>query len=362
MLLEAASAYVVLGLAVSRGYDTGPGGPLWGAQASLLLLIAITALFAAFSVRKGLFPRTALLVLFLAAISLFLEGVATLASPTAGPSITISALAIAAGVVLLVALFFSATESIWVLLTAAILGLVSVVLLMIRIANLAGEFAQTGGSSLNSYMLSLPVTQPNSIASTANFFATLGILGTTALAYIAYLVAVIGLMLWSVLRKSRLAPLAWMTALVGFLLYGIDMAWGNIAALAQAEQGPMDWTTGALPFASTIILVIASYVVMGSALVGLIFHGGNLSLALTQEVKPEEAQEKVAKPTETKVCPNCGTEISSDSVYCKKCGTKLASDWFSAGHVVTGKLCINCGTENPFDHIFCKKCGTRLSE
>jgi ribosomal protein L40E len=361
MLLEAAGAYVVLGYAVSQGFNTGPGGSIWVALATLLMLISLTVLFAAFSVRRGLFPRTAVLVLFLAAISLFMEGAGTLISPTAGPSVTISALTIAAGVILLAALFFSATESTWTLLTVAILGLVSVVLLMVRIGDLGGDFSQLGGSSLNSYLLSKPVSQPDAFAGVANFFVTIGILGTSALSFIAYLVAAIGLMFWAILRNLKLAPLAWVTALVGFLLYGVDMVWGSVAALAKAEQGPIDWTTAALPFASAIVLMVASFIVMASAFVGLIFYGDNLRMAITGAAAAAQEAPEAAKAGEKRVCPNCGIEITADSVYCKKCGTKLGSDWFSAGQAVTGKVCIKCGTENPSDHAYCKRCGTMLT-
>jgi ribosomal protein L40E len=361
MLLEAASAYLVLGYAFYQGYNTGAGGYLWGTLATLLLLISLAVLFAARSIRRGSFPRITILLLFLSAISLFMEALGTLISPTGG-SVTVTALTIAAGVILVAALFFTASESTWVLLTAAILGLVSVMLLMVRVGDLGGQFAQVGGSSLNSYLLSGPVPQGTAVAGVASFFASVGIVGTTSLVYIAYLTAAIGLMFWSVLRNTRLAQLAWVTALVGFFLYGIDMAWGNASALAIAEKGPVDWTTAALPFTSAIILEVASFVIMASTAVGLVIHGQDLRLDLTQEKIEEQAQAKPTQAVEVKVCPHCGAEIPIDSVYCKKCGTQLGSNWFSAGQVRTGKVCIICGAENPSDHDYCKKCGSKLAE
>jgi ribosomal protein L40E len=361
MLLEAASAYMVLGYAFYQGYNVGAGGYLWTTLATLLLLISLAVLFAARSIRRGLFPRITILLLFLSAISLFMEALGTLISPTLG-SVTVTTLTIAAGVILLVALFFTATESTWVLLTAAILGLVSVTLLMVRIADLGGQFAQVGGSSLNSYLLSGPTPQGTAVAGIASFFASVGIVGTTSLVYIAYLTAAIGLMFWAVLRNTKLAQLAWVTTLVGFLLYGIDMAWGNSSALGIAEKGPVDWTTAALPFTSAIVLEVASFVIMASTAVGLVIHGQDLRLDLTQETVEEQAQATPTLGTEEKVCPHCGTRITIDSVYCKKCGTQLGSDWFSAGQVRTGKVCIICGAENPSDHDYCKKCGSKLTE
>ena len=362
MLLEAASAYLVLAYAFYQGYNTGAGGYLWGTLATLLLLISLAVLFAARSIRRGSFPRITILLLFLSAISLFMEALGTLISPTGG-SVTVTALTIAAGVILVAALFFTASESTWVLLTAAILGLVSVMLLMVRVGDLGGQFAQVGGSSLNSYLLSGPVPQGTAVAGVASFFASVGIVGTTSLVYIAYLTAAIGLMFWSVLRNTRLAQLAWVTALVGFFLYGIDMAWGNASALAIAEKGPVDWTTAALPFTSAIVLEVASFVIMASTAVGLVIHGQDLRTDLTQETVEEQTQ---AKPTtqavEVKICPHCGAEIPIDSVYCKKCGTQLGSNWFSAGQIRTGKVCIICGAENPSDHDYCKKCGSKLAE
>jgi ribosomal protein L40E len=361
MLLEAASAYMVLGYAFYQGYNTGAGGYLWGTLATLLLLISLAVLFAARSIRRGSFPRITILLLFLSAISLFMEALGTLISPTGG-SVTVTALTIAAGVILLAALFFTASESTWVLLTAAILGLVSVMLLMVRIGDLGGQFAQVGGSSLSSYLLSGPTPQGTAVAGVASFFASVGIVGTTSLVYIAYLTAAIGLMFWAVLRDTRLAQLAWVTALVGFFLYGIDMAWGNASALAIAETGPVDWTTAALPFTSAIVLEVASFVIMASTAVGLVIHGQDLRLDLTQEKTEKQAQAKPTQAVEVKVCPHCGAEIPIDSVYCKKCGTQLGSNWFSAGQVRTGKVCIICGAENPSDHDYCKKCGSKLAE
>jgi len=361
MLLEAASAYVVLGYASYQGYNTGAGGYLWATLATLLLLISLAVLFAARSIRRGFFPRITVLLLFLAAISLFMEALGTLISPGGG-SVTVTALTIAAGVILLAALFFTATESTWVLLTAAILGLVSVMLLMVRVGDLGGQFAQVGGSSLSSYLLSGPTPQGTAVAGVASFFASVGIVGTTSLVYIAYLTAAIGLMFWAVLRNTRLAQLAWVTTLVGFFLYGIDMAWGNASALAIAEKGPVEWTTAALPFTSAIVLEVASFVIMASTAVGLVIHGQDLRLDLTEERREEQAQAKPTEAVEVKVCPHCGTEIPIDSVYCKKCGTQLGSNWFSAGQIRTGKVCIICGAENPSDHDYCKKCGSKLAE
>ena len=361
MLLEAASAYFVLGYAFYQGYNTGAGGYLWASLATLLLLISLSVFFAARSIRRGSFPRITVLVLFLSAISLFMEALGTLISPTVGPSVTVTTLTIAAGVILLVALFFTATESTWVLLTAAVLGLVSVTLLMVRTSDLGAPFAQLGGSSLNYYLLSGQTPQGAAVTGVASFFAAAGIVGTTSLVYIAYLTAAIGLMFWSVLRNTKLVQLAWVTTLVGFLLYGIDMAWGNASALAVAENGPIEWTTAALPFTSAIVLEVASFVIMASTAVGLVIHGQDLRLDLTQEKREEvEAQAAPTQPTETKLCPHCGTSIPIDSVYCKKCGTQLGSDWFSAGQVRMGKVCIICGAENPSDHDYCKKCGSPL--
>jgi len=365
MLLEAASAYVVLGYAFYQGYSTGAGGYLWATLATLLLLISLCVLSAARSVRRGSFPRITVLVLFLSAISLFMEALGVLISPTLGPSVTVTTLTIAAGVILLVALFFTASESTWVLLTAAVLGLVSVMLLMIRTSDLGAPFAQVGGASLNYYLLSGPTPQGTAVAGVASFFAAAGIVGTTSLTFIAYLTAAIGLMIWAVLRSTKLAQLAWVSTFVGFLLYGIDMAWGNTTALAAAEKGPVEWMTAALPFTSAIVLEVTSFVVMASAAVGLVIHGQDLWLDLTQEKKEEEkakAQAASTQATEVKVCPHCGTSIPIDSVYCKKCGTQLGSDWFSAGQIRTGKVCIICGAENPSDHDYCKKCGSKLTE
>lgn len=373
MLLEAASAYAFLGYAYMQGYNSGAGGYLWATLATLLLLISLTVLFAARSVKKGLFPRTAVLLLFLSAISLFMEALGTLISPTVGfvlptlqPSVTVAALTIAAGVLLLTALFFTASESTWVLLTAAVLGLVSVMLLIVRGSDLGGGFAQVGGSNLNSYLLSASAAQPASnvgIAGVASFFAAVGIIGTTSLVYIAYLTAALGLMFWAVLRNTRLAPLAWLTALVGFLLYGVDMAWGNASALGIAEGGPIYWTTAALPFLSAIVFEIASFVVISSAALGLVIHGQDLLPGLARETTAEEQLQATAtKAMEVKVCPHCGAEIPIDSVYCKKCGTQLGSNWFSAGQIRTVKVCIICGAENPSDHDYCKKCGSKLAE
>lgn len=389
-LLEAIATYVDLANAAFQGYSIGSGGAIWAAFATLLLIISIAILFAAISVRRGVFPKIAILGLFLAAVSLFIEGAGTLALSTAASSPTVSGLAIAAGVILLIALFISTNPSTasfpstgastGSLLAGAIFALVFVILLIVRIADLGGNFSQVGGSSLNSYLLSTTVSQPTAIANVENLLASVGILGTTSLAYISYLTVAIGLLFWAMLRNTKLASMAWIALLVGFLLYGIDMAWGNASALANANYGFIDWTTEALPYVSAIILLVAAFIIMATAVMGLVFYGGSLwpgmaqaapvqtTTPTTSQATPQQAQQvrtqaaaQVA-PQEAppRACPNCGTMNASDSVYCKKCGNRMAADWFSAAAAVTGKACRACGTENPSDHLYCKKCGKPL--
>ena len=56
---------------------------------------------------------------------------------------------------------------------------------------------------------------------------------------------------------------------------------------------------------------------------------------------------------EKMICPHCGAELQSDSLFCCECGERLTAPAQS--------VCPACGAENPPDALFCGMCGTRLA-
>lgn len=67
-------------------------------------------------------------------------------------------------------------------------------------------------------------------------------------------------------------------------------------------------------------------------------------------------QEQIKKIKGIEKCPNCGGEISNDSMFCNFCGTKIVRESIK----VEGKVCPNCNSIVNEDDIFCNSCGKRL--
>ena len=55
-------------------------------------------------------------------------------------------------------------------------------------------------------------------------------------------------------------------------------------------------------------------------------------------------------------CPNCGAEISSNSMFCSACGAKIELPRKQQN----GKICSNCGAVVEEGAIFCTSCGTKI--
>ena len=323
MLLEAISGYVYIGYGASQGMSVTTGDGVWVALDTLLLLISLLAIIAALSVNRRTYPQNAVIgVLLFATISLFVQGGGMLAISTSSSSwVSAAALAIAAGVVLLIGLFILSGPTLAMRFTGAIFTLAFTILLMARLAALPGS--PGGGYSLSSYILSQFYYYVHYYGYLGNSYTSLGIVGFTYLALVAYLVVALGLLIYTILQKSRFVPLAWVVALTGFLLYGIDMAWGNIAALANANWTYVSHEAGyaVTPLIAAVVLAVAAFVVMAASITGMVFYGGSLAgMAMAQ---PSMAQAQPAQAAAGTFCPNCGTQNPADHAYCKKCGSKL---------------------------------------
>jgi ribosomal protein L40E len=324
MLLEAISGYVCIGYGASQGLSVTTGDGVWIALDTLLLLISFLTIIASMSVSRGAYPQKMVMgVLLFAVISLFVQGGGMLAISTSSSSwVSAAALAIAAGVVLLIGLFALRGPSLAMRFTGAIFTLAFTVLLMARLAALGG--APGGGYSLSSYILApFYYYYGYYIVDLGSSYTSLGILGFTYLVLVAYLVVALGLLIYTILQKSRLAPLAWVVALTGFLLYGIDMAWGNIAALANANWTYVSHEVGyaVTPLIAAVVLAVAAFVVMAASIIGMVFYGGGLAgMALAQ---PSMAQTQPSQMVAGTFCPSCGAQNPADHAFCKKCGAKL---------------------------------------
>lgn len=112
------------------------------------------------------------------------------------------------------------------------------------------------------------------------------------------------------------------------------------------------------------------------------FDGINVSKDKIKELRNELEQIKGVKR-----CPNCGAEVSNESVFCSGCGEKMPPEEqeaveepsveealtkeSAAGQVVVEevveavaqgnpKSCTNCGAEVVAGASFCAECGTKL--
>jgi ribosomal protein L40E len=334
MLLEAVSAFIIVGYAATQsGSSFGTIDGVWIALAALLLIISIMVMIAAMRFRRGTYPGLiAKIVILLAVISLIVEGggMYAVSTDTAGGWATSAALAIAAGVVLLLAMFFVSAPSMGMKLTGAIFSIVFAALMIAKLASMPG--AQTGGTSLNSAFVgvaSIPSGAPGYYYSFLSAAATqAGTLGVTYLAFIAFLLVGVALLFRAFVLNSRIAPLALIVALVGFIIYGIDMAWGNLDALSRIGD-IQNWAIGAVPVISAVLLTLASFIVMAACVVGMIHYAGSMGagagmgtgVAAGMGQQPM-AQQPMQAPTST-FCPNCGTENPASNNFCRKCGAKL---------------------------------------
>ena len=63
------------------------------------------------------------------------------------------------------------------------------------------------------------------------------------------------------------------------------------------------------------------------------------------------------------ICPECNSEVPSDSDFCMVCGrmVKRFSSSFDE-NPVTEKICVTCGNELMQNDLFCRKCGTPITK
>lgn len=56
-------------------------------------------------------------------------------------------------------------------------------------------------------------------------------------------------------------------------------------------------------------------------------------------------------------CPNCGAEVSNQSMFCNVCGGQLVQK-----KEKTNNLCSNCGAKIEEGYLFCTSCGSKVSD
>jgi len=320
MLLEAVSGYIDLGYGASHGFVLTTGDGIWAALDTLLLIISLLTIIASVSVQRGVFPQTMVMgMVLLAILSLLVQGGGMLAISISPPSwVSAAALAIAAALVLLIGLFNLRGPTVGMKFTGGIFTLAFTILLITRLSAIGG--APGGGYSLSSYLL-YPFTAY--YFDPGYGFTALGIVGFTFLVLAAYLIVSVGVIFYTVLQKSRLVPIAWVITIVGFLLYGIEMAWGNIAALGNADWSYVssEATVTVTPVITAIVLAVAAFVVIATAITGMVFYGGNLAeIAIAQLSIPQTTP---VEATAGIFCSKCGAKNPAENAFCGKCGKKL---------------------------------------
>ncbi len=73
-----------------------------------------------------------------------------------------------------------------------------------------------------------------------------------------------------------------------------------------------------------------------------------------------EAEEQIAKLSDTVVCPSCGAKVNKENAFCSNCGFKMPEQQPEAEAKPEVKICASCGKEIPADAAFCNHCGTKV--
>ena len=80
---------------------------------------------------------------------------------------------------------------------------------------------------------------------------------------------------------------------------------------------------------------------------------------IEEEPVEEEVPEEVIESNgvkNTKFCTNCGTEVSSETVFCPQCGFRLIGE-----EKPQTKFCQNCGKKIDINAEICPHCGVRVA-
>ncbi len=79
-----------------------------------------------------------------------------------------------------------------------------------------------------------------------------------------------------------------------------------------------------------------------------------------KNIKEFECQLNVLKGVA--ICPNCGSELLSDSLFCYSCGARVDSlSTNNEENNISGNICNKCGAIIAPDKTFCTNCGNKIA-
>lgn len=81
---------------------------------------------------------------------------------------------------------------------------------------------------------------------------------------------------------------------------------------------------------------------------------------IEQEIEQYEKQLQVVKGV--KICPNCHSEMPTNSMFCSNCGFKMPMRAENYQGAQKNMFCRNCGATLGQGQMFCTNCGTRVEE
>lgn len=77
---------------------------------------------------------------------------------------------------------------------------------------------------------------------------------------------------------------------------------------------------------------------------------------IEEPIEEKEEAVDVNVDKKSKFCPNCGNEVTSETVFCSKCGFRLIGE-----EKPQTKFCQNCGKKIDINAEICPNCGVRVA-
>ena len=99
------------------------------------------------------------------------------------------------------------------------------------------------------------------------------------------------------------------------------MAWGNTAVFGDITYSVLNWPVATVPLIATALLSIAGFVIIATAILGLVIYGRGFPSALM--VQPVLAQPAQVQVSAGNFCGECGARNLAENRFCDECGAKL---------------------------------------